>query len=353
MLIHFGDCKVGLFGARKHLPVLAQYITDSPGPVAISISQTETNSGISFAPEDVAEAMNVIFRGRKAVFVKVACSPSAYRPNVAVAVASAVAQMDAIRTLFSGYQMLNYLKGYCFNNIIFGELFSDNSRWTTTHLNTLLDTAHTQGMHTLVITDPGVASVAKFNQPLPYTVNPYAGNTFIGTASSMGAVSNLTDSIVHMNVLFPWHLYEAEYPELVFDLSRFSAVLSAMRTYQKFNVMQYIHQGSVYAPMPGSFNGNFDGMMGAMMTRHHHDRVMKTANFIEACGVVDYTLSHDVTNGATSNIGLHPLSYRGTNRTAFYDNISITSQNSIINVKNNVSGLVRMFDSTLKETTVS
>lgn len=353
MLIHFGDSKVGLFNSRKYQPVLSQYITDSPGPVAVSISQTETNNGISFAPEDVAEAMNAIFMSRKSVYVKISCSPSLYHPNVAAAVASAVSQMNQILTLFSGYQMLPYLKGYCFNNIIFGELFSDGSRWTTTHLNTLLNTAHAQAMNTMVITDPGVLGLAKFNQATPYVVNPFANSSYIATASSIGAVSNLTDHIVHMNVLFPWHLYEAEYPELVFDLSRFSAVLSVMKTYQKFNVKHCVHQASVYSPMPNYFQGNFDGMMGVMMTRHHQDRVLKASNFIEACGVVDYTLSHDVANGANSNIALHPLSYRNDNRTAFFDNVSVTSQNSIISVKNNTSGAIRTFDSTLKETTVN
>lgn len=353
MFIHFGNLDLGIFGNRDYLPLVGQAMVDSPGPVVISISQVENNSGIVFTPEVVGPAMDLIYMSGRQVFVKIACSPSVVRVGVEAAVQDALYQVQAIEALFIGYNMADRLQGYALNNILFGELFNDGSRWTVDAVNRIADAIHGFNRSVMFMGDPSVSVITKFNQPQPLNETP-SFNNYAALASSVGVNSGITDYVVHLNVLYPWHLYSAAYPELTFDLSRFAAILSVMKTFNKANVKHFCHQGHPQAPYPNYFKPGFDGIGGPMMTPHHTDAVKRCANFIEAAGIVDYTLTMDTAYGAISNSMLHPLSYRTVTaevQVATYENKSMTSSNGVISITDNTDQSVRRFNSGLKEIT--
>ena len=351
MFIHFGNLFEGAFGSRRNNPIVSQYMMDAPGPAVISISQIEDEDGIVFTPEFVAEAMNIIYMTNKPVFVKIACSPSVIRPDVDSAVQDAINQINTIYDLFVGYNMLSRLGGFALNNIFFGELFNDESSWAVTKLNQVIAAAHAKNKSVMVLGDPAIAGLSKFNQPKPYNDAP-AENNYLSANSLLGSNSGITDYIVHLNVLYPWHLYSPAYPELVFDLSRFASSISIMKTFTRTNLKHYLHQGHPQAPYPNFFQGRYDGILGPLTTVLHKDRIERTAQFIEAAGIVDYTLTHDTAYGAISNIALPPMSYRGSNTQAFYQNVSLISRNGIISIldgRDPSKVVERKFDSNLKE----
>lgn len=347
MFIHFGDSNVGLFNSRKgNIPLLSQYMIDSPGPVVISISQEEDEEGQIFTPAVVADAMNAIYMSNRSVFVKVSCSPSVIRTGVDAAVSDAKYQIDAIYDLFVGYQLQNKLAGFALNNIFFGQEFNDETVWTIAHLNKLIDAIHAKAKSAMVITDPGIASLSRLVQPLPYGD---VDGSFLSTVSRIGFVENITDYIVHMNVLFPWHTWVPEAPELTFDFSRFSAIVTLMQNNTKSNIKHYCHQSNVQTPDIAYSVASFDYMLGVVVSPYFTNRIMRAAQFIEACGIVDYTFTHDSNYGALSNVAFHPLFYRGGNRTPFYSDIVMSSRNGNISVTNTVLDTTRVFDSGLKE----
>ena len=351
MFIHFGNLDLGVFRNRDYLPLVGQAMIDAPGPVVISISQIEDANGIVFTPEVVGPAMDLIYMSGRQVFVKIACSPSIIRVGVEAAVQDALYQVQTIESLFVGYNMSERLQGYALNNILFGELFNDGSRWTVDAVNRIADAIHGFGRSVMFMGDPSVSVITKYNQPQPLTETP-SQNNYISLASAIGTNSGIIDYIVHLNVLYPWHLYSAAYPELTFDLSRFAATLSIMKTFNKANVKHFCHQGHPQAPYPNYFKPGFDGIMGPMMTPMHTDAIKRCAVFIEAAGIVDYTITMDTAYGAISNSMIHPLAYRTVSVDALvasYATKSMTSSNGIISITNNTDQTVRRFNSGLKE----
>ena len=351
MFIYFGSALSGVFNIRQNNFLLSQAMSDAAGPVAVSITQEETNTGPNFSPAFVGDMMNQIYLSGKSVFVKVACAPSLSRPTVAASVASAIGQITAIYNLFVGYNMLHRLQGFALNNIFFGERFSDNSVWTRNDVNSIALHAHSFNKSVMLLSDPALVSIGKFNQPFPYSSDASL-NGYLAGAAEIGGNPAITDYVVNINILYPWHLYLEAYSQLIFDLSRFSDILTTARTFTKSNLKFLFHQSHPHSPYPDYFKVGFDDMMGPLVSAMYKSRLKRCATFIEIAGLRNYCFTVDTAYGAITNGFLIPSMYIGSGAAVNSSEIltnKVYSSGGYIYVNNGIT--TRKFDAQLNEIT--
>lgn len=274
MFLHFGELVSvnGITGVANLPSVLAS----SSGPVFLSMHK-EGKLDVSDANKETISNLHYLLGVMKQpAYIRVDVNESNALTTVALAVASAKAQITNIYNLFIGYQSGHLLSGFVIDSIT-NNSYADGSVWSNAAINSIVDYAHAQcGLGVALVIDPALDFMSLRRTPK---------STF-----SLSLAYN--DMLIHRSPLFTdtvW--YDGTIKP---DLSRMAGVLQTMKA---LPVNQCVVQefDMTATPQP-------DSAGGFQMTSVQIQIAKRAAYFFEVCGIADYCICADKSLGASTGV---------------------------------------------------
>lgn len=284
---------------------LAGYVANaSISVLSIVPEKPEAPTGVFYDARSIALFFNVLAAANRPVFVRVGVHPSTARSTATRAVADAIEQMEEIAYLFKQVGCVPLLGGFALDSILSSNTYQDGSRLSRNQINDLVLSAHALGVPILFLAGDGVDEVT-----LAASQTARAGSAAgsILAAPAFGA-SALQDVLVHINPLFPSHIYDPVSAPPAVDWPRLSAITALARKTSTSTLIHAVAQ-SLYETWSETARPATEDELGGLSLRRGPRAMLQGAKqVLNAAGFAHIGLAIDSRFGVTSNMALDTLS---------------------------------------------